>query len=762
VKADVPVPTHVGGSTCAECHAQEAAKWRGSDHDLAMQEVSAKTVLGDFGDAEFTQFDVTTRFVRDGERFLVRTEGPDGKTGDFPVKYVFGIRPLQQYLIELPAGRLQAFPIAWDTERKRWFSLYPEERTKPGDPLHWTGWALNWNQGCAYCHSTNLDKGYDATADVYRTAWAEIDVSCEACHGPGSAHVKWARALAAETPEESAARDSATPPRGDAGPVAGSAKPALLDQAGLLLRLSPGPFADRRGTPQPTQIEMCARCHARRSVMQGNDRLDRPFLDAWVPELLRPGRYHADGQVLDEVYEYGSFLQSRMFHEGVVCSDCHDPHSLKLVAEGNALCTQCHDAARYDASVHSHHPAGSVGAQCVSCHMRAWPFMQVDPRRDHGFHLPRPDLTVELGVPNACSGCHTDESPEWARDQVLAWFGPERPPDRHATTIIAAGRKQEPSAEQQLAAVVGDAARPEIVRATALELLRGYGGAAAGEAARRALRDPSPLLRGVAAGNAATVAASPEELEELLAPLLDDSSRYVRMEAAQNLSRIASERLAQGNTETARLFWKALAEYREGQNASLDQPGAHLNLGVIHQNLGEGDAARKEYQEARQIDATFVPARFNLAMFDAIAGRKEEAEAEFRQVIRLAPDFAEAHYSLGLLLGEDQNRMAESSDALRRAAQLAPANARMQYNAGLGAQHLGRHGEAEPYLRAAVQLEPGNPQFVHALAVLYAQQQRWNEAVANARRLVEILPQEPRARELLQGFERQAAAAGAS
>jgi hypothetical protein len=184
---------------CAGCHAKEYKAWKGSHHDLAMQEASEKTVLGNFADAKFNYAGIASTFLKRDGKFFVNTDGPDGKLADYEIKYTFGVTPLQQYLIQFPGGRLQALGIAWDSRSKerggqRWFHLYPKENIRAGNPLHWTGIDQNWNYQCAECHSTNLKKRYDASKAVYDTTWSEINVSCEACHGPGSAHVEWAAA----------------------------------------------------------------------------------------------------------------------------------------------------------------------------------------------------------------------------------------------------------------------------------------------------------------------------------------------------------------------------------------------------------------------------------------------------------------------------------------------------------------------------------------------------------------------------------------
>ena len=383
-------------------------------------------------------------------------EGRDGKPAEFEVKYTFGVAPLQQYLVEFPGGRLQAPTVAWDTERKRWFALYPNDRHAPDDPLHSTGRYQNWNLMCSECHSTDLRRNYDAKADTYDTKWAEVSVGCQACHGPGSAHVAWAKAAAG--------------------------KDGNKDNKGLDAHTL-GLVVDFRGNDSRYQVDACAPCHSRRQRLTDAELPGKPFLDNYHPALLREGLYYADGQQQDEVYVWGSFLQSRMYAQGVRCTDCHDPHGLGLKANGNALCAQCHQPAGnarfptlakkdYDTEAHHHHPPGSAGAQCANCHMPAKNYMVIDARPDHSFRVPRPDLTVKIGTPNACNGCHDRKTPQWAADAVAQWFGPNRRQEPVFGEVFAAARRGAPAALSGLDAIVADRAQPAIVRATALDLAR--------------------------------------------------------------------------------------------------------------------------------------------------------------------------------------------------------------------------------------------------------------------------------------------------
>ena len=712
---------YVGRGVCAECHAEETALFKGSYHDLAMDFATPETVLGDFNDAAFTHFGMTTRFFREGDRYFTYTEGPGGEMDTFLVKYTFGVYPLQQYMVEFPDGRVQNLTIAWDSSKNRWFSLYPDERHAPDDWLHWTNAGMNWNYMCAECHSTDLEKNFDLATNTYHTTWFEIDVSCESCHGPGERHVELAR------------RDDYDPKR-----------------SGLIVNLS--------GVEnQRTQIETCAPCHSRRREIDPDFLPGDAYLDHYAVELLDENLYYPDGQILDEVYVYGSFTQSKMYHNGVRCSDCHDPHSTKIKLQGNALCLQCHAPALYDGPIHHHHPDTSqAGSQCVDCHMPERPYMVVDPRRDHSFHLPRPDLSVDLGIPNVCNRCHTDQTPEWARDKVIEWYGPNRRNEPHFARAFVAGRKREPGGIAALSVVVGDTSRAAIVRATAVSILAGYGTPEAVAACRPALRDLQPLVRSAAVRCVESLPDDP--LYENVTPLLTDETRLVRTEAARVLSRLGRERFGSTpGTDRAGSFRSALDEYIRSQEAVNDQAAAHLNIAVIHENLGEIDQAEGRYETALRLDSSFVPARINLAMLydrrrqtamqtgqTATAERlRTLAERQLTQAVRFEPDLAEAHYLLGLLLAEHPGRLAEAAERLAEAARLSPANARMQYNAGLAYQQLENRSQAERFLLAAHRLESRQPDYLNALSVLYIQMQRWPDALKYAEMLAEQFPGSP-------------------
>ena len=462
--ASASAATFVGSQTCAGCHRPEADLWRGSQHRHAMDHATEQSVVGDFSDTSFDYYGVRSRFFRKDGKFLVETDGSDGKLATFEVKYTFGVDPLQQYLIEFPDGRLQALSVAWDSRPKdqggqRWFHLYPDEEIKHDDVLHWTKLNQNWNFMCAECHSTGVRKNYDAGRDRFATSFAEISVGCEACHGQGSRHVDWARA------------------RQGWWPFGKSEDP----RKGLLVRfderrdvvwpINPGTGnAARNFTPALVrkEVETCGLCHARRGAFSEDWVPGRSLSDTHVVSPLGRGLYHADGQMLDEVYNYGSFKQSKMFAAGVTCSDCHEPHGAKLRAPADGVCLQCHASDKYAAAAHHRHAGSIPPLTCASCHMPARTYMVIDRRHDHSFRVPRPDLSAKLGTPNACNDCHADKSAAWAASAIEGWHGTARKAFQTYAEAFHAARANQANAAALLAAVASDRNAPAFARASAL------------------------------------------------------------------------------------------------------------------------------------------------------------------------------------------------------------------------------------------------------------------------------------------------------
>jgi tetratricopeptide (TPR) repeat protein len=710
--ASRPTATFVGGLKCMDCHQTQYDRWQNSHHDRAMEIATETTVLGDFSNAVVDFHGFSSRFYRKDNKFWVHTLGPDGKAGEFEITHTFGWHPLQQYLVPFPGGRLQCLPIAWNVTAKKWFHLYPDAPIDPHDWLYWTNAGQNWNGMCAECHSTNLKKNYDIQNDTYQTTWSEIDVSCEACHGPGSLHVEWA-----ELP------DMARP---------------QIEYYGLAVKTKQ--MDSRR------QVELCAPCHARRAILGDYTHAEPDLLDSLLPSLLTPDLYFADGQILEEVYVYGSFTQSKMYSRNVRCSDCHDVHSGERVKEGNALCLQCHRAGVYDTKSHHFHkqkgekgaPIKSsdgeilfdvgTGAECVQCHMPERPYMVIDYRADHSFRIPRPDMSIKLGTPNACNRCHVDKTAQWSDDYITKWYGPGR--KAHYGPIIDGGRKRSTHAQKDLIRLAGDPLYPVIVRSTALSLLALYPGEQASRAYERALMDDEALIRRTAVNH--FIVSDPERQLALLTSMLYDPVAAVRIEAARRMAEVSDPDL---DPSQQVVYQATLDAYRQSMEYSADFAFGRYNLANLYAARQQPRKAIENYRAAIEIDHLFYPAKVNLAMLYSQLGQNGAAETLLREVVNAHPDLYEIHYSLGLLLAE-VNKYAEATRHLQRAAAGMPERARVHYNLGLLLQHLGKDADAEKSLRQAQELDPDNFDYLYALADFYLKRSQLPQAGRIAQEMV--------------------------
>jgi Flp pilus assembly protein TadD len=686
-----------------------------------MQHASSQTVLGDFNDATYTFQGVTTTFTRRDDKWVVRTDGPDGQLADFEVKYTFGVAPLQQYLLELPGGRLQALSVTWDARPReqggqRWFRQYPEEDIDHADELHWTRRAQNWNFMCADCHSSQVRKGYDAGNDTFATTFTEIAVGCEACHGPGGAHVRWAEH------KDRAGDDGLTVRFDERKGVTWN-----RDAAGKPVRSAP------RTTER--EIEVCAQCHARRAQIAEGYVPGRPFMDHYLPSLLAPTLYHDDGQQQDEVFIWGSWQQSRMHAAGVTCSDCHDPHTQKLRAPGNAVCAQCHEPARYDVVAHHRHQAQSTGAQCVSCHMPQNTYMVVDPRRDHSMRVPRPDESVQLGVPNACNSCHTDRDARWAAQIVRGWLGRDAAGYQTFAAVFRDAATGEPAALERLGGIAGDESQPPIVRASALARLAGSGHFTR-DFAQKLTSDPSPLVR--LATLQLADAMPPEIRADVVGPLLSDATRAVRIEAARSLAG-GQDRLPQ----ELRPRWQGAAqEYVATLQYTADRPESRVALGSFKAATGDAVAAQGLFMQAIQLDPDFVPAYVNGADLLRTLGRDQEAADLLQQGLQRVPMSATLHHALGLArVRLQQPELALGS--LRRAVELDPETSRYAYVHAVALHSSGAVDESIRSLAQAARRWPYDRELLMALTSFQLEAGRRQEAQATARRLAAAYPDDP-------------------
>lgn len=582
-------PRFVGSAACASCHASEYAAWRTSQHAQAMQHATPPNVLGRFDGATFANGGVKYTFIRRGDTSIVSTIGGDGEPHDFPIRYTFGVWPLQQYLVELQNGRVQALLVAWDARPanaggQRWFSLSPGAEASHTDPFHWTGGQYNWNYMCADCHSTAVRKEYDAARDAFHTTFSEINVACEACHGPSSEHVSWAKYPAVL--RRAFWRDDGIPSQ-------------LTERRGVTWAIDAASGLPRRSTPRRSdrEIQTCAQCHARRNHIADGYAAGKPFLDYYTPLPILSGLYYPDGQQHDEVYTYASFLQSKMNSAGVTCADCHDPHTSKLRRPGNQVCTQCHLAAKYDSSAHHFHRAGSAGAQCVNCHLPDTNYMQIDFRHDHSIRIPRPDLSISLGVPNACNRCHRDRPAQWSAAAIATWYPRHNLGFQRFTNAFAADDRNDPGAADSLGTIANDPTEPWMVRASALGRLANHPSPVAVGAARQWARDTNAVVRLYALqiletlGDSARLAIAPA--------MLDDPRRGVRQEAAWLLAPVASSL----SGDRRRAFDRAAADFVQSQRYNADRAPNRLRLATFYAELDRLDSAAAEVRAAERLDS---------------------------------------------------------------------------------------------------------------------------------------------------------------
>ncbi|TFH68845.1 tetratricopeptide repeat protein [Gammaproteobacteria bacterium LSUCC0057] len=725
-------PNYAGSASCAGCHSEQYQAWRGSHHDQAMQHASAATVLADFDNSTFEHYAGRYRFYRDGEQFMVSfTPAEGGEAEQFQVLYTFGVEPLQQYLLPSAGGRLQALPIAWDTLQGQWFDVQGDLQPEPHERIHWRNGGLNWNSMCADCHSTGLEKNYQPTSDSYATQWAELNVGCESCHGPAADHANWQ-------------------------PNATSLRPLPSGQAALT----------------GDQATSCGQCHARRGPLLAANGAEATatarFSEMhYALEVAAPPLYHADGQINDEVFVLGSYLQSKMHSAGITCSNCHDPHSNQLNQPGNALCLNCHEA---DYNLPSHHrhapytpaqsghprdysgtlgngqllPEQSLGNQCVDCHMPGKVYMGNDFRRDHSFRVPRPDLAAQypqLQLPNACGSCHRDRDASWAAAAIADWHGPVR--DSHfAEALLAAQAGGDQRPLYALIAVTGGYNQaPPIARATAVQLAAPATLGSELEALlRQQLNSDQPLLRRT--GIAALSHLPADYRLRVLAPLLDDSHAAVRLQLAQALSDITVSQLPTADQAT---FTELQREYRRHLKANSDFPSLRYQAGVDAHRRGELEQAAADYRAALALDDRFNPARYNLAQLYYQRGDRDGATALYRTIVAQEPRAGAARHALGLLLGE----LGDSAGAIDQLLAAAALNGsgRSWYNAAILQQRSGDASAAQHSYQQALASEPDNRDYLAGLVSLLVQNNRRDEALAAVRAAI---ARNPYSRELLQ------------
>lgn len=688
-----------GTKSCISCHQQEYLSWKDSHHDQAMKTADSVSVLGDFDNSTFTHQKVTTRFFKKGNDFYVNTTGKDGLLHDYKIIYTFGFYPLQQYIVAFPDGAYQCLDIAWDSKDNKWFHLQPHMELQPDEWIHWTGGGMRWNTACADCHSTDLRKNFDEASNAFNTTFSEINVACEACHGPAGFHVDYYEKT---------------------GDTLGGKIPKLKMNSSL---------------PSENLVDGCARCHSRRGQLTAYYDYTGNFSDHYDPQLITQGLYEADGQILDEDYVYGSFTQSKMYHNGVSCRDCHDVHSLKLKKTGNALCLDCHTTKDYNSPTHHFHQAGTEASQCINCHMTGRFYMGNDFRRDHSFRIPRPDQTVAFGTPNACNNCHDDKSAQWASHFIVEKYGTKRP--EHFSDLLLSGQNGNRGALKQL---IRDTKYPDIARATALNYFAASLTPEDIDEIRLFLKDNSALVRKEAVN---ALNGTGGNFNSLLLPLLKDESRLVRIAAARNM---VISGTAGANMDG---FEAAHQEYLNSLKNNADFASGQQNLALYYEAKGETNEAIAAYRKAISKDGFFNPARMNLALLLYRNGKVKEAEALYLEVTALEPDFSYAFYMLGLLYNETGSSE-KAKEYMQKSCSKNPPNLRAFYNYGLLLQQEKSYQSSVDLLNKGLEIFPENEQLLYVKLLGEMKLDRNKEALKTCQLLLKISPDHTEYRQLLQ------------
>lgn len=663
-----PGQAYADPAQCLECHREAYEAWRGSHHHLANAALRPEDVERLLHRQEGLPRERGMRWRRVGETIVL--EERDGST--YPVVGSIGIHPLIQYLHLMEDGRIQAHDVAWDVEREEWFSVFEREDVEPrvsGEWGHWTGQGMNWDANCAFCHMTEYHKAFDPVTNTYDRNWTHMSITCAQCHPGMEVH---------------------------------------MDQ------IRNGNTAFKEDLSKVQVMDYCATCHSRREELTpeafvAGDRYEDHYRLTLADV---EGIYHPDGQVIGENYVYGSLMMSKMGHAGVTCMDCHDPHTAGhiLPFENNALCQRCHgsglmDAPRIDPLAHSHHPAESTGNLCVECHMPVTHFMGRDGRRDHSFSHPDPQLTIEMGIPNACTNCHNTQSDEWALRYTDEWYGPDMNADRRAKARLLNDLFADTSGTGARLVAALQTEKNRFWKATFTSMLRYLPpDAATGDLLRELVEDPEPMVRSAAVRTIGLDSLDPAVQEGLLT----DEFRMVRLSAT-----LASPDLQVAGPEDE-------AELEAYLRHTADSPVGALRYGA--------------YLHSR--------------------GQTEAAEQQVRQSVA----FEESNPEAWRLAGIELHRMGHSGAAmqfLRNALGIDPGNAQVLFNMGLLAYETGETDTALRRLSEAVLAEPRFEDAWYNLIVLYWSLNDTQTARSKLREALTHLPQSQRLRQLAQQLQSQ-------
>ncbi len=715
----------VGSERCAQCHQEENKQWQTSHHAKSMMPPTSESVLGDFNNKDVTFKDVKTRFTQDEKGYFITTQNASSEQQTYKVQYTFGYTPLQQYLIDIGDGKLQAFDVAWDsrpTEEggQRWFKLLSTEETGPDDPFHWTRQQQNWNSRCAECHSTKLDKGYDPIYRRYNTTFTEANVACESCHGAGEKHVS----LVSKGGYE----------RGTKSGFGSDLKQTLQFVFDANSTVNAGnSIAKPVGEKTSAQINACGGCHSRRQVIGEIDPAN-DYHDQYALRLIDDPLYHPDGQIEDEVFVLGSFLQSKMHKAGVTCTNCHNAHTGEVKVQDNSLCTQCHKVETYDAEKHHHHKKASQGALCVNCHMPSTTYMDVDDRRDHSLSIPGQQHSKELKTPNACNSCHKAQSNQWAATAIQRWN--DTPSTDVFGLVNARARQSDVLALRPMVNYIDDENNTAIRRATLLSLSGTIPSRLTAETIIKQFKSESPLVRSAAVEASGFIPL--QQRATMLMPLITDPSATVRYAVANQLAGYAQH--VQGDDYTQ--LSKLLREYETQLKLSQDMPGGQASIALYALNQGDTEGALNALNKALEIEPDFVPALLNLADLYRGMGDEVKTKQTLDRGIKAAPDSSAIQHSYGLYWVR-QGSLDNALPYLKTATEIEPSSSRYFYVYAVAQESNGQIDGAISTLEKANGMWPNQYDLLLTTIMYLEKAGRDKESWAYLTKLSAIAPNDP-------------------
>ena len=692
-----------GSASCRACHEPFYARWSTSHHGLAMQPADEAFVRQKLTPQTNTVAVGQSRFRFDLAARALIEEGPEG-TRSYPLVQALGGKNVYYLLTSLDRGRLQVLPLAYDVAKREWFdagaSMVRHFTDGTDDaPLHWRDPQLTFNTACFGCHVSQIAKNYDFKTDTYHTVWREPGINCEACHGPGSEHVRVCQAAPTNQP------------------------PKALKLIGM------------KNMPRVRRDETCATCHAKmRPLTLGFTPGDR-FFDHYDLVTFENPDFYPDGRDLGENYTYTLWLTSPCVQAGKLdCVHCHTSSGRYKFAgdQTNQSCLPCHQERVSKAPEHTHHKAGSKGGQCVACHLPMTTFARMR-RSDHSLRPPTPAVTRAYQSPNACNLCHIDKDAPWADAQVRKWHPHDyQAPVLYRTGLIAAARQRDWARLDDMLAYLMDPKSDPVFVASLLRLLEPCDQPRKWPVVRQSLLHPHPLVRSAAAQLLANE-ITPEHFGLLLNAAKDDY-RLVRVAAASSLARFPPGLL---DLPAARPVCAAV--FNELERSYLCQPdswSSHYNIGNYYERRGWPDKALAAYRQSMRLRSDMVPPIVNAAMVRARQGDLNAAVTLLQKAAAIDPRQPAVHLNLGMALAE-QGKLDEAERHFRTALAADSSLAPAAYNLGVLLNRTSVTEEGVGWCRKAADLAPQNPSYVYTYAYYLAAQGRKPEAVAVLQRALQ-------------------------